>query len=210
MTLQEKINLLITHIDTLPDFKIVSPDYPYNHMGATIVDAMLQAGLKYATVVEPRVKKLRSTYSEAKTTSGFLGLLEKSSLNELINWKHPEKIHRILEVARFLAKERIETEEQLKIWLSNESNVERFKEIRGIGNKTADYFKMLSGIPTSAIDRHLINFVNRAGISTQGYFDVQEIINGVAEQKGINKVVFDYSIWKYMSEEKNNARLCKH
>ena len=201
MTIENKVKQLINYIESLSDFKIIKPDIPYRHMGATITDAMLQAGTTWETVVKPRVLKLRDNYPEAKATTGFLNLLEKIGLKELLEWNDPEKPDRILAVTRFFIKEGIETEADLKTWLENDANILRLKEIRGIGNKTADYFKILSGIPTSAIDRHLIEFLNRADVDIDriSYSEAKEIINKAAEQMGINKSILDYSIWKYMS-----------
>ena len=201
MIIENKVRLLINHIKSLSDFKIIEPDIPYRHMGATITDAMLQAGTTWETVVSPRIQELRHNYPEAKTTTGFLKLLERIGPRELLKWNDPEKPNRVLGVARFFAKEGIETEADLKTWLENEANIVRLKELRGIGNKTADYFKILCGIPTSAVDRHLIKFLNTAGIEIDrvSYSEVREIINKSAEQMGINKSVLDHSIWKYMS-----------
>jgi len=207
MMIKDKVNLLVNYIRSLSDFKIIEPDIPYRHMGATITDAMLQPGTTWETVVSPRVQKLRHNYPEAKTTTGFLKLLERIGSRELLEWKDSEKPNRVLSIAHFFAKEGIETEADLKTWLENEANIERLKELRGIGNKTTDYFKILSGIPTAAVDRHLIEFLKRAGVNTNSYSEAREIINKCAEQMGINKSVLDHSIWKYMSGERGR-KLC--
>ena len=39
----DNAQILSTYIDTLTGFKILIPDYPYKHMGATITDAILQS-----------------------------------------------------------------------------------------------------------------------------------------------------------------------
>ena len=132
-------------------------------MGATITDAILQAAVKWKTVVKPRIEKLL-TYSEAKTTTGFHNLISKIPIKHLIDWNGDEKPNRILNVVEFFLKEGIETEEDLKNWLLKDANIPRLKQLRGIGNKTTDYFKILAGISTSAVDRHLIEFLKRAGI----------------------------------------------
>jgi len=211
MTAEKNAELLKAYIRNLPDFKILKPNYPYSHMGATITDAMLQAGTTWETVVKPRVLKLRDNYPEAKTTTGFLKLLEKIGQRKLLEWNDSEKPDRILAVTRFFIKEEIETEADLKTWLENEANIVRLKELRGIGNKTADYFKILSGISTSAVDRHLVKFLKRAGISIGAnyYAETREIINRTADKMKINKSVFDYSIWKYMSGEGGGRKFCK-
>jgi hypothetical protein len=210
MSIEEDIKLLIRYIDNLSDFKIVNPEIPvpYQHMGATITDAMLQAGTTWKTVVKPRILKLMAEHPEAKTTTGFLDLLRRKNIKTLLQWKDSDKPDRVLKVTNFLHDERIETEADLKIWLENDLNTTRLKKFRGIGNKTTDYFKILSGISTSAIDRHLIDFLKKAGISIDinEYSRAKEIINKAAEQKGIDKSLLDHSIWKYMSEGKNKKR----
>jgi len=202
MTIENKGSLLIKYITSLQDFKIIKPDIPHHHMGATITDVMLQAGTRWETVVRPRVQELKHKYPEAKTTTGFLNLLEKIGPNELLKWNHPEKPDRLLRIARFFSDEGIETETDLKTWLENEPNIAKLKELRGIGNKTVDYFKILSGIPTSAVDRHLINFLRKAGIEMDkiSYSEERELINKSAERMGIDKSALDHSIWKHMSK----------
>jgi hypothetical protein len=209
MGTDNKARSLAKYIGTLVDFKYVEAEIPYNHMGATITDAMLQPGIKYETVVKPRVEKIYENYPEAKTTSGFLKVLDKNDPKKLLNWLDSEKPSRILEVAKFFAQEGIETEAQLKTWLEKEENIAKLDEVRGVGNKTIDYFRFLSGTPTSAIDRHLLNFLKKAGISVSGYVEAKEVINKTADLIGKNKSLLDHSIWKYMSEKKDRGRSCK-
>ena len=52
-------------------------------MGATITDAVLQAGLRYETVVWPRVQHVM-TIPEAATTSGFLAVLRERGGEEVV------------------------------------------------------------------------------------------------------------------------------
>lgn len=211
MSFEEEVDILINYIKSLKDFTIAEPDIPvpYNHMGATITDAMLQAGTTWETVVKPRIKKILN-YSEAKTTTGFLKLLEREGIKRLLNWDDDEKPTRILRVVCFFETEKIETEADLKTWIQNDENVTKLKKLRGIGNKTADYFKILVGISTSAVDRHLIQFLRKAGIviSINEYSKAQKIINKSAEKMGIKKSILDHSIWKYMST-KQKKKPCR-
>lgn len=65
-------------VRSLPDFEMVEDlAIPYNHMGATITDAVLQAGLRYETVVWPRVQRIMELFPEAATASGFLKVLHE-------------------------------------------------------------------------------------------------------------------------------------
>lgn len=202
MSTNSKARLLAEYIGTLTDFRYVEPEIPYNHMGATITDAMLQSGIKYETVVKPRVKKIHDSYSEAKTTSGFLKVIERMDLKNLLEWHDSEKPRRILEVTEFFVQEGIETEAQLKTWLEKNQNIAKLDAVRGVGNKTIDYFRFLSGTSTSAIDRHLLNFLRKAGISINGYLEAKDVINSAADLIGKDRSLFDHSIWKYMSEQK--------
>jgi hypothetical protein len=208
MNIENKSAVLGKFVSSLSDFQIIEPGYPYDHMGATITDAMLQAGINYENAVKPRVSKV-SKMPEAKTTSGFLALLEKVDPHKFYDWKG-KKPSRILQVAKLFANENVQTEQDLRSWLTKEENARKLRVLNGIGDKTLDYFRMLSGIHTSAIDRHLMNFLRLAGISAGNYSEAQNIINATAKQLSIKESVFDHSIWKYMSDGKgaSGSRPC--
>ena len=109
-----KAEKLIQYIyKTEHNFVPVTQRTPYNHMGATIVDSILQAGLNYKTVVYPRVKKLLLFYPDYKTTCDFLILIQTIPLTNLINWTNEVKINRIKELSWFLYNNSIETEANL-------------------------------------------------------------------------------------------------
>jgi hypothetical protein len=211
MTLESKIDSLIQYVNGLKDFKYVNPDFsiPYNNMGATITDAILQAGTTWETVVKPRIQVLLRN-SEARTTTTFYNQIVEVGIKILINWKDDEKPNRILNVTLFFLEEGIETESDLKLWLENEKNIVKFKVLRGIGNKTVDYFRILTGISTSAVDRHLIEFLNKAGIEIglNEYFEAREIIIKSADKMGVDRLLLDHSIWSYMSKNKAKGMLC--
>jgi hypothetical protein len=197
---------LVAFIHSLKKFSLEPPEVPFQHMGATITDAILQAGVRYDTVVRPRVRRLRARYPELRTTSAFLRLLEAEGPAEIIEWTHPEKLQRILRVAHFFAKEGIETEGDLARWLAMENNCDRLKELRGIGNKTSDYFKILAGMSTTAIDRRLIEFLGRAGIeaSVCDYDRAHKIISRAAEIMRVDLATLDHSLWRYVA--RNSAK----
>ena len=50
----------------------------------------------------------------------------------------------------------------------------------GIKCKTADYFKILMGIKTSAIDRRLYTFFEQAGVKVHDYTDAKLIVDETA------------------------------
>jgi len=197
---------LIRYVRSLPDFQLLNKmDGQYDHMGATITDAMLQAGMNYETVVRPRVRRVRDQYPQAKTTSGFASCLAAVGPAAMLNWTGVEKLGRITGVTAFFLAEGIETEGDLARWLGEPDNVERLKQLRGIGNKTADYLKILVGLPTSAVDRHLFRLLALAGINAADYNAAQTIIHRAADLLDWNRALFDHSIWKYMSTQIKSA-----
>jgi hypothetical protein len=193
---------LSSFIDGLCDFTIVIPDIPYGHMGATICDAMLQAGLNYETVVKPRVERVRTRYPDASSTSGFLHLINLHGAKTLEDFKDEEKPLRIKLITEFLFKKGVESESDLERWLLEPGNEAKLKRERGVGQKTFDYFKWLVGIPTAAVDRHMTEFLRIANIESSSYAETQQILHATADIMNLNRTVLDHSIWKYMSQGK--------
>jgi hypothetical protein len=173
--------------------------HSYCHMGATITDTILQAGLNYRTVVQPRVNRLLQEYPEAETTTGFRNLIGFHGLKNLIAWSHPEKPRRILEMTWFFSNEGLDTELSLREWLLRPGNPGLLYCLKGVGAKTVDYLKMLVGIPTVPIDRHVRLFVQTAGLRYTRYADVQQVVQLAADNMGINRSSFDWAVWSYVS-----------
>lgn len=192
---------LADFIRTLPDFKFYETiDGNYDHIGATVADAVLQARLRYETHVKPRVNRILALYPEAKTTSSVLHILESISAKKFLNWGGQDRAERFSKILSLFQSEKIETEKELKEWLKQTDNLLKLRSIYGVGPKTVDYFKILVGFSTSAIDRHLINFIKLAGIPVAGYTAAQKLINDTADLFGVDRSYFDHSIWQYMSK----------
>lgn len=196
----DDVTKLIRYLQVLDDFVIVdSMDGCYNHMGATLTDAILQAGINYETVVRPRVNHVKSTYPEAVSTRGFKEVLEKSGAENVLNFTG-YKIERLLSLVDFLIEENVQTEADFAVWLANPLHILKLKQVKGIGDKTADYLKILVGLETNAVDRHLINFLELAGIRFVNYQKTSTIINTAADVLHVRRALFDHSIWRYMSD----------
>ena len=199
-TLHQKVSTLASYIRSLPDFAVdeslaETPD----HIGAIIVDAILQSGMNYEAIVRPRVDSLRAEHPEARTTSGFLALAEAVGLETLIRWNGKVKTERIVAVAQFLQNEGIETRDSLRGWLAQQGNVDRLRQLPGIGNMTADYFKMLAGIETIAPDGLILRFVRQAGIKSGPYLESREMLEELARRLSVNPIALGFSIWRYMA-----------
>ena len=68
--------------------------------------------------------------------------------------------------------------------------------IHFVGPKTADYLKILVGLETAAIDMHLLNFIQRAGLRAKNYEYALQLIHETADLMGISRSSLDYSIWR--------------
>lgn len=184
-------------------FKIINrvAGKTYGNMGATIINGMLQAGVNFKDVVAPRVNRYLDKYPSVKTTSEFLELLESNEIENIIDWKPGAKPNRIKKLAAFFKSQAIETERDLFIWFQHPENAELFLQQDGIGCKTRDYFKILSGHTNeTAIDRHLIGFIKMAGIKCSGYDEASTIIKGASKYLEVDVSILDHSIWTFMSE----------
>lgn len=183
-------------------FEPITQRTPYYHMGATITDSVLQSGLNYRHVVYPRVLKLLTKFPDYTTTCDFLILMQTISLSELISWKNEKKLQLVQELSWFFFNRSIENENQLAIWLNTNENTTQLAQINGVGPKTIDYLKMLSGNQAVAIDRHLFKFLEMAGIINCSYQEANQIYSKAAELMDMSKYELDKKIWKYMAETK--------
>lgn len=183
------------------EFVPVTQRMPYYHMGATITDAILQAGLNYHHVVYPRVLKILTEYSDYKTTCDFIILMQVFPLTEIVDCKNSKKLQRIRDLSWFLYNNGIENEDQLAKWLDIEKNISPLRKIDGIGPKTIDYLKILSGNQAVAIDRHLFAFLELAGIFHCSYQDASLIYTKVSELLNISQYELDRKVWLYMVKD---------
>ena len=199
---------LACYVRSLPDFEHYKTiDGHYDHVGAIVADAILQANMKYASHVKPRVNRILDQYPGTRTTSSVLSVLESTSASEFLKWKGTDRIERFIVVLELLAAEGVETEADLRQWLSHGSNLPKLRSIKGIGPKTIDYFQILVGISTSAIDRHLLRFLSDAGLAASNYTEAQTIVNLAADILAVDRAYFDHSIWQYMSKKMTTTQV---
>ncbi len=178
----------------------------YAHMGATICDAILQAGLNYRTVVAPRVRAILRRWPSASTTSSFLRLLRRYEIGRVIDWRDPEKPKRIVELTEFCFGQALETETCLQAWLVDDENCRSLLSVRGVGPKTVDYLKTLAGLPAVAVDRHVRTFVSWAGLDLSDYKEISTVVGLTADLLGVHRGSLDHAIWSYVSNSRTAGR----
>lgn len=171
----------------------------YSHMGATLTDTVLQAGLNYRSVVLPRVTRMLAVYPNAKTTTSFWSLFLEIGPVELFQWSHPEKIERLIRLVALLRTKTLETESDLALWLSLPDSANELLAIKGIGPKTVDYLKILVGIPTVAVDRHVRSLFRLLGLKFVDYDECKAIVCQASELLRMEPHVVDGLIWQFVS-----------
>ncbi len=177
----------------------------YSHMGATLTDTVLQAGLNYRSVVLPRVQHVLSVYPQAHTTSSFSQVLRDVGPGIVLRWSHPEKIQRLSRLVDLFLTKKLETELDVACWLSSAPAAIELLSIKGIGPKTLDYLKILVGIPSVAVDRHIRTLFRIVGLEYKDYDDFKSVIYQAAEILNIQPQILDGIIWQYVSARSSAA-----
>ncbi len=171
----------------------------YGHMGATLADAVLQAGLNYRRVVAPRIERILGCFPEAKRTTGALQLVNCIGVHEFLRWRDPAKPDRFMRLLRLFKDEAIETEEDVRAWLVHHENCSTVAALHGIGPKTIDYLQILVGHDSVAVDRHVRKFVKAAGITLGSYDEIRIVVCATAKILAVASSSLDAAIWGYMS-----------
>lgn len=188
---------LVTHVRHVNLSIDAHQQSSYGHVGAILVDAILQAGMRYETV-NARARRFRSDQPGAATTNGLLALGGPDRLREVLKWpgKKPDRIHRL---ALHLASHGVNTVDQLAVFLSSTENVTGLRAVNGVGPKTADYLCILAGMSTAAVDVHLRSFASEAGVPALSYADLHSCYLGSAERLEVDPRDLDHAVWRYVS-----------
>lgn len=189
---------LANHLEGLAGFKFVKRGAPQDHIGAALSDCILQAGVRYDSVVGPRVNRIRALYPDATTTELFGNLLDRVGPEEVLQWRHSVKPARLLRLVHLLLDHQVHTCEELRSWIP--ANSSKLLSLHGIGPKTVDYLAGLVGVDVIAVDRHVVKMVTAAGIDCGSYREVHQIVSFAADLLGVERRTLDYSLWKYSSQ----------
>lgn len=189
---------LAAYVVSRPGFRIVSQSPRHVHVGALLADCALQAGLNYRSVVLPRVVRIEKLFPSAATLGGLVAALDEMTASKFLNWTHHEKISRFESLVDFFLG-RAETVDEIRSVLSSQDVRVDIIKLNGVGRKTVDYMARLSGAAEVAVDRHVVRFVEDAGIQHHGYVETKLIVNAAADLLGVSYDCFDASIWRFMS-----------
>jgi hypothetical protein len=172
-----------------------------SHVGAALADAALQSGLNYQTVVKPRVDRIQMIYPGAAILSGVREIVEQGRADEFLDWRHPAKITRFVNLVALLDADGVECAGDLRRWLKDRGSRDRLLELHGIGPKTYDYICCLVGMDCVAVDRHVRTFANEAGVPISDYEELRVVISYAADLLGLARRDFDAWIWHRLSRQ---------
>jgi len=209
-----------SYLNSLSGFKIVDAKPPHEHVGAAIVDGVLQVGKDYEMLVRPAVDCIKM-FPQAGTVSGFISLLNKQPLSKLVKFKSARVKYDLLRVARFFAHKGIDTFEQLYDWLKSEKHRDQLLTLKrdphgtvfSVGDKTADYFRRTVGHwDAVAVDKGVRQQLNGAGIVSlhsgkYTYKEKRSIVQLAALHLGHRPIDLDNSIYIYYVKGKSQTKL---
>lgn len=167
----------------------------YEHVGALLADAVLQAGLSYHSVVMPRVGRILKDFPGADRVSALICIVRQGGTAYLLNWKHPTKAARFDHLVLFLHKENVDTAGDLRAALKSDAFCADLRSLNGVGPKTIDYMACLAGIESIAVDRHVRTFAARAGIDNGDYDFLKSAFCFAADLLAISRREFDAWVW---------------
>ncbi len=167
----------------------------YEHAGALLADAVLQAGLNYRSVVMPRVGRILKEFPDADRVSALICLVKKGSTAHLIDWQHPTKVERFEHLVGFLHRAKVDTTEDIRTVLKSDTFCANLQSLKGVGPKTIDYMSCLVGIESIAVDRHIRTFAARAGVNNDEYYFLKNTFCFAADLLSISRREFDAWVW---------------
>lgn len=198
MAPDEWVEEFARYLQHAPGFRIQTPDYGlYDHMGATLTEAIMQQSLNWDAQVKPVVGRIQALPT-AHTTSGFLN---GPPIPVLVGYGFKGKA--VERLAQFFAERGVETEAGLRKWLGTERNLRTLLDVKQVGQKTVDYLKNLVGAWGVAVDTHIRRTAIAAGIPAAATYDqLKELVEAVAAKFDVSSYILDYSIWTWSARRR--------
>jgi hypothetical protein len=211
MSVDQSAQRLAAYIQSLPDFSYCAVDDRYNNIGATIADAVLQPQRDYDSFVTPKTVRILEKWRDVRTVTQLVELLKSVQASDFLDLEDSEgssswlghRVKRFCNIVCLFKSEGIETEDDLRLWLLDDSNLGKLYDIWGVGQKTVNYFGILVGLPWVAIDGRLRSFLSAAGIAidSNDLTTQRDIVCRAADLLSVDRRVLDHSIWRYVGNQ---------
>jgi hypothetical protein len=210
-------------------YKVTKSYQPPKHIGRVIVDGVLQVGKNFSTQVLPAVLHIEKI-PQAATLSGFINLLITKGVQYVTgNFKTQGTHNDLLSVAKFFQSQKnaqgknLNTFDDVKEWLAPYANRNKLLtknsglsgKVFRISDKTADYFRVLTGHwDAVAVDRGIKQILNKAGIlrsanSTVYTYEEMRTIVQLAALPNDRPIDLDQWIYKFYERNKKATNKVK-
>ncbi len=176
------------------------PSRAYDHIGALLADLCLQAGVNYDYIVRPRVEYILERFPSSACVEGLRGALASVDIGEFLRWKGQTKIRLFGAVLEALEYRYIQDVGDLSSWTCTTEARETLLRIHGFGRKTFDYLRLLCGFESIPMDRHLLRFLDLAGVDSRlfDYDAAQELLLTACRQVGLEPYKAERGLWVLM------------
>jgi hypothetical protein len=186
----------------LPSLPPSPPTASVKHMGRLLADVSLQSALNYERVVAPRVLAIEQLRPSLTKTSDIARHLEFVPAEELLHWNGKDKPRRFRSLVAACVKHDVETVNDLYEWTSTAPAKRVLLAIPGVGPKSYDYLRLLSGHDVFPIDRHYIRFLTLAGLDYKkhGYAGSQQLLTAACSALRLQCRDIERRLWLLMRE----------
>jgi endonuclease III len=167
-----------------------------DHLGGVLVDAVLQSGINYRSVVEPRVKSFMAAYPSANTLPGLRQALEAKGPQALLNVANARKLRTLPALVELMSHEGVETVKDFKRWMARPACEAKLAAVHGVGPKTIAFLKLLLGIDAIAIDVHILRETRKAGVGETDPARLADLFAKAARRCGQPLAQIDGALWK--------------
>lgn len=227
--LEREASSFASYLRSLSGFRFVDAELPAGHVGVVIVDGVLQVAHDYEKQVRKRVALIQQVQA-ASTVSGFIHVLQKQGIVQVLKWNSMGTEKDMLDVAGFFAKKGLDMFSELRDWIEPERNRDSLlSENSGLGgrlldrkdpyyttfkikDKTADYFRKLVGHwDAVAVDKGIRQLLCNAHIVScnsrkYAYKEQRAIFQLAALQFGHRPVDLDSSAYDYYVANKDTMQ----
>ncbi|GAA4691414.1 hypothetical protein [Streptomyces youssoufiensis] len=190
---------LADHIQRLLGEGPFAPPGGWAHMGAVICDVSFQARCRYEATLRPRLLRLQADWPDAATVQGFQRRLAVEDLAVVMSFNSPRKVATAHAVTNLLATHGVDTRDDLRAWLDDQTHRALLRTVRGVGAKSIDYVGNLVGRSQVAVDVHLRAFATQAGVSDLRYEQLRGAYEEAAALLGHDQSGLEHAVWRYQS-----------
>jgi len=195
--------------ENVPADGLSKPCPRHHHVGATLVETVLQARARYDRVVRPRVERVLRLYPRATNLSAFRVLVNRVGPENVLCWKGPQKTRLFIDLLNVLSSTGVQTERELAAWLCIPRNTDRLLAIRGVGHKTVDYLSLLVGLQTVPVDVHLRRLLlSLAELDSLPYQHMRVAALTASTRLGCEPASLAWALWRKLADKvsDNGAR----